>query len=272
MELQVKPTSKLAGYLSDIQSGKLINFPVFCKELTKKQISELTIREIFAAELVKPKRYRITVLDQKVFEEMCQRFQMSASDNRVSAALSGNSHRASVSGSYLLLRRLSETHPVVVWFEAGEVVCPVQTADTLLLVENLENFIALQATLDLLVSWGVDIQCDQLDVVFGSGNQVTNQLHMPFLRRYRRVYCLFDLDLGGIRMFCSLLNQLAQDALYFILPVDLESRLQKSEWHLSAEERTELMRYTGQAPEIDILINQLRDSQRKLEQETYLSR
>lgn len=272
MELQVKTTSKLAGYLSDIQSGKLINFPVFCNELAKKQISELTIREVFTAALVKPKRYRITVLDQKVFEAMCQRFQMSASDNRVSAALSGNSHRASVGGSYLLLRTLLAPHPVVVWFEAEEVVCPIETADTVLLVENLENFIALQATIDLLVSWGVDIKRDQLDVVFGAGNQVTNQLHMPFLRRYSRVYCLFDLDPGGIRMFCSLLNQLAPGALCFIFPVDLERRLQKSEWHLSTEERTELMRYTGQSPEIDILINQLRDSKRKLEQETYLSR
>jgi hypothetical protein len=268
----VKPSSKLAGYLSDIQSGKLINFPVFCKELKKKQISEITIREVFAAGLVKTNRYRITVLDQKVFDEICQRFQMAELDSRVSAALSGNSHRASVSGSYLLMRTISEPHPVVVWFDTEKFVCPVKTANTVLLVENLENFIELQATLDLLVSWGFDIKYDELDVVFGAGNQVTNQLHMPFLSRYRRVYCLFDLDPGGIRMFCSLLNQLAQELLCFILPVDLELRLKKSEWHLSAEERTELLRYTGQSLEIDTLINQLRVTQRKLEQETYLSR
>jgi hypothetical protein len=150
-------------------------------------------------------------------------------------------------------------------------VCPVKIADTILLVENLENFIALQATIDLLVSWGIDIKPHQLDIVFGAGNQITNQLHNSFLRQYRRVYCLFDLDPGGIRMFCSLLSQLSSESLCFVLPVDLESRLQKSELHLSAEERTELLRYTGQAPEIDLLINQLRVSQRKLEQETYLS-
>lgn len=272
MELQEKPSSKLAGYLSDIQSGGLINYPVFCKELIKRQVSELTIREAFSAELVKPKRFRITVLDPKIFEEICLRFQMHESGSRVSAAMSGDSHRASVSGSYLLMRTISEPHPVVVWFDADKVVCPAETADSVLLVENLENFIALQATLDLLVNWGIDIQCSQLDVVFGAGNQVTNQLHMPFLRRYRRVYCLFDLDPGGIRMFCSLLSQLEQDSLLFILPVDIEDRLQKSEWYLSAEERTELLRYIDKSPEVDTLINQLRASQRKLEQETYLNR
>lgn len=263
-------SSRIRSYLEKIRSGNPINFASFRRALTQELVGESEIDRAFKAVLIGPRSYRVQVQDAERFERIVARFSGQNETTRIGAALSGDSHQVNVSGSCLILRSLQQSHPVVVLMDENGYSCPIAIAPVLLLVENLENFLAFEATLNLLTEW-LDVDCSNWQVVFSAGNQISNRLHTDFLQHYKKIFCLFDLDLGGLKAYSSLKNMLPDRELHFVLPDQLEPRLNASHWILSVEEREELLRYRNVTPEVDQLISLMRASRRKLEQETYLA-
>lgn len=270
MKKKLTQTTRLAAYLDAVRSGKLLNYPGLVQELVKKSISESTIRSCFSAELVRLGKYRVQILDEENFSQLFERFSGNTTNDRKHAALYGDSHRVPVSGSYLLLRKDNQPHPVVVWFEGKTFSCPVPQYQTAILIENLENYIAIDLLPDLLKICDISVEIDQIDVIYGSGNQITNQLHQPFLQNYEHLFCLFDIDPGALKMYQSLKKMLPAVNLQFSYPKDIVHRLNTSERKMSVAERADLLTYTGISPEIDKLIQFMRKSGNTLEQETYL--
>ena len=262
--------TRLATYLKSVQDGSLLNYPVLERELIKRSIPESTIRECFFVELVKANKYRVRIKDEACFEALYARFSQRSLENRASAAVLGNSHRTKVSGSFLLLRNQESPLPVVVWFEADTFHCPLEQSRFALLVENLENFIATDQMVSFLHRCGVTVNVDQIDVIYASGNQITNGLHGSFLTRYQALYCLFDVDLGAFKMYQTLCQLLPDTLMEFVYPEDIVQRLQESERRMTVDERADLLRYVGHSVELDQLIQYMRDTGNKLEQETYL--
>lgn len=269
MEREIAQT-RLASYLQAIKAGKLMNFSALVKELTKKSVPQSTIDRCFMAELLKQQKYRVHIVDEVGFNELYERFFSDAINSRTAAALAGNSHRTKVSGSYLLLRRSQHTQPVVVWFEGGSFHCPVVQSRIAILVENLENYISIDQLPILLNRCGISIDINQADIIYASGNRVTNKLHQPFLQQYKQIFCLFDVDLGALKMYQSLHLLLSSTELRFLYPLDIVKRLNVSERRMSATERANLLRYQGLSTDLDQLIRFMRNSGTKLEQETYL--
>lgn len=265
-----KTSTRLASYLQNVRDGRLLNYSVLERELRKLSVPESTIHDCFSAELVKPNKYRVHIKDEASFQCLYARFAKSSLESRTSAALSGDSHRAKVSGSFLLLRNQHCPKPVVVWFEGDKFYCPVEPSKCALLVENLENYIATDQMVSFLNKCGVAVANNQIDVIYASGNQITNQLHHPFLKGYKQILCLFDVDLGALKVYQALCQMLPDTELRFAYPKDITRRLKDSERRMSASERAELLKYTGLSPELDFLIQNMRATGNKLEQETYL--
>ena len=260
---------KLSQYLQNIQEGKAINFDVFRDTLLKKNIPDTRINRLFRVELIKPKQYKIEILNQEDFSNLCQQVGYHNSLSRITAAFKGRSHKVAVSGSFLLLKSPYIDHPQVIIFDKESWFCPVESCKQLLLVENLENFLSYQKTIHLLKQW--DLMPDTVfDIIFSAGNQINNSLHRNYLNAYEKVFCLFDLDVGALKTFKSLTTWLSKAHLEFIIPPNIIDRLLHSEWYLSSSERALLTKYTGLSHEIDHLIITMRDSGKKLEQETYL--
>jgi hypothetical protein len=261
--------TRLSDYLEKVVAGKPINYGAFEKQLELAGITDRQRRDLFRVELAGPNRHTVEILDQVAFNELQNRFVQQALTDRVSAAAAGNSHRVSVSGACLLLRRESVPHPQVVLFEGKEWHCPVKPAERALLVENLENFLALERTLAILPDCG---WCpnEPVDLLYAAGNQITNAILQPFLSRYAELNCLFDPDPGGIHMFRTLRQRMPQYSMRFLYPQDIEARLAVSNRLLDVHVRTDLINYTGISPEVDRLIALLRRTNRTLEQETYI--
>lgn len=261
--------TRLSGYLAKVAAGKPVNYRAFAKQLDSAGISERQLRALFNAELIAPDRYRVEILDRSAFSELQDRFGELQLGDRISAAAAGNSHRARVSGACLLLRRQSVSHPQVVLFERGRWCCPVEPAARAVLVENLENFLALEQTLALLPACGWEVS-EPVDLLYAAGNQITQALLQPFLARYQELHCLFDPDPGGIRMFRTLHQHLPQRSMRFLYPRDIAVRLSASNRLLDPRARADLLQYRGLSPEVDRLIDLMRQTNRTLEQETYL--
>jgi hypothetical protein len=264
------PRTRLSAYLRSVKEGKLVNFTSLEQELKKRAISSSDLHDCFTVEMVKPKKYRVHIQDEAIFDSLYSRFVNSSTETRTGAAFAGDSHRTQVSGSFLLLRNMKTPRPVAVWFEAGTFFCPVEQSRYALLVENLENYIATHQMVSFMAECGVVVESGQIDIIYASGNQITNKLHSPFLGQYQKVYCLFDVDLGALKIYKALSAMLPNAGLRFVYPENVAQRLKYSERKMSLSERAELLNYKGLSVYLDELILHMRDTGNKLEQETYI--
>ena len=83
----------------------------------------------------------------------------------------------------------------------------------MIIVENSELFFAKEVMLNKLnLIFGLNLSLGNTDLLYGSGNQVTNKLNKEFLSQYVSTLCFFDYDLGGIKIFKALKNMLGEKA------------------------------------------------------------
>lgn len=192
---------------------------------------------------------------------------------RIDQSSMGNSHGARVSGAMVNVRSVRQPHPRVVMVnDQGEISVPwgSNPAARLVIVENLENFLSLDGTLSLLPACGLSPAWQDADIVYGSGNSITNILLTPFFQQYQEIGCLFDPDPGGIRM-CDTLHQRGDlPPLYFLAPADLRERLTASTRELNMKQRQQLAIHIRRSPPCAHVAGLIRTTGKHLEQETYL--
>ncbi len=262
-------SSIISGYLTKIQLGQTINLEVLLDRLVEAGYPRTELSQIFSSTKLGKTRYQVNITDPVAFTNLVERFRPSGHAGRVGAALDGDSHRASVSGAYLLMRSLSHPHPVVALYEADYWHVPRAIASVGVIAENLENFLELERTLTLVAGLLHRAPTD-IELIYGSGNQVTNRLNTAFLETFSELHCLFDVDPGGLRMYATLRKQLPAVPLRFLAPDDVEQRLRSSRYSLSEQGSQDIIQYAGLSPETDQLIRYVRRQNAVLEQETYL--
>lgn len=191
---------QLKKYLDRIAEGKSINWGVFLKLTEDLSFSESQLSQIFSWKKIKGGKYQVAIRDRLAFIRLKSTCELPLAKDRVTASLSGNSHRQAVSGSLLHLLGEGQNMPsTVVIDQNGDFHSELKLHHNLLVVENLENFLSLikkreQASLWLGKAW-------QGDILFAYGNAVSNQLHRLFFAHYDNIQCLLDLDLGGFDIF-----------------------------------------------------------------------
>lgn len=177
-------------YLSKIQAGEPINLEALFNRLGVSGVSAVNASRILVGQKLARgnARYTVTIKDELGFASLLSRFAPSKIGGRVGAALDGDSHRSGVSESFLLLRSEQHQHPVVAITESGQWVTPRRLARYGVIVENLENFLRFHETL-AFVSSLLPHPVTDAELIFGSGNQVTNGLNGAFLAQFDPLYC-----------------------------------------------------------------------------------
>lgn len=192
---------------------------------------------------------------------------------RIDQSSLGNSHGARVSSAMITVRSARQPHPRVVMVnDQGEISAPWGStpAARLVIVENLENFLSLDGTLSLLPACGLSPAWQDADILYGSGNSITNILLTPFFQQYQEIGCLFDPDPGGIRM-CDTLHQRGDlPPLSFLAPADLRERLSASTREINMKQRQQLAIHIRRSPPCAHVGRLIRTTGKHLEQETYL--
>jgi hypothetical protein len=257
------------GYLTKIETGQTVNLEVLLDRLVEAGCQRHELLRLFTSTRLGKTRYQVHITDPTAFAALIERFRPSGLVGRVGAALDGDSHRASVSGTYLLMRSQPHPHPVVALYEADRWHAPRPTGPVGVIVENLENFLDLEQTL-IFITGLLHRTSAEIELIYGSGNQVTNRLNAAFLATFSELHCLFDIDPGGLRMYATLRKQLPTSNLRFLAPADVEERLARSRYSLSEQGSQDILQYAGLSPETDQLIRHMRRQNLVLEQETYL--
>ncbi len=204
-------------YLKKILKGQAINYEAFLKKLP--DALRQRHRELFSTEKTGPNRWRVTVLDEAVFETL--REQAATPVSRVDAARKGDSHRHGTEVSFLLVyhQALTGNRPDSVVIAGDSVDIGFRPAPRVLVVENERNFYHYRQMLafagDCL---GQTVDLTNSDVVLGGGNRITGTADLDWMKRYDEVLCAFDYDAGGLQMFSSVQSALGDKACFLQPP------------------------------------------------------
>ncbi len=260
----------ISTYLNKIKSGEPLNFDSFKKQLIQQGIDEADLFKVFETEKISRSRYRVKVLDQDRFAQLLIDFPEQDITDRVSAANAGNSHKHPVSQAMIILWAANNNHPVVILNDADKINSPVSLSKRLLIIENQENFVQKQATIDFLQQQFSDFNDNNIDIAHGAGNAITNRLNKAFFNQYQQIDCLLDLDIGGLDIFKNLINLTQHSNLNFLLPPCAEKLLKQSIIPLQEEQLIVLRQYHQQYPVLRPVIELISKHQKILEQECYL--
>lgn len=257
-------------YLTYIKSGKPVNFDCFKKQLAQHGVNEQTVLEIFSTDKLSRTSYLVSILDQHRFNQFLIDFPEHAVTDRVSAAQAGNSHKHRVSKAMIVLWSELLDHPVVVLNDGDQITTPVSLSKRLLIIENQENFVQKQQTLDFLQQQFPDFKRTNLDIVHGAGNAICNRLNKAFFSQYQQIDCLLDLDIGGLEIFTNLVNLTRHEKLNFLLPPCAGQLLKTSKIPLLEKHLLMLRKYHKQCPLLQPAIEMMLKHGKMLEQELYL--
>jgi hypothetical protein len=262
---------QICNYFKKIENHEPINFDVFAKLLNEEGVNSETILNIFSANKIgRSNSYQVNIKNRESFNKLSVRFPECSISDRISAAEAGNSHRHPVSKAMLVLWPYQSEHPVVVLNSADHINTPVKLSQNLIIMENQENFVRREAMLNFLMKEIPGFNDDQLDVVFASGNAITNKLNKAFFNHYSRIDCLLDLDIGGLEIFQSLDRLTQHPALNFLLPNCVESLLSKYGMILKDHHLPRLRKLAENCPKLDRAFRLIAKNQKMLEQEIYL--
>jgi len=256
-------------YLTRLEQGQPVNEPRLKRGAQQFGFDIDVLLSKAQREHVKKDACRYIGVDLEVLETWRASLETHHASARVQGASLGDSHNARVSGAMLTLRRRQAPHPVVILVEGDAVHFPRAPAERAIIVENLENFLALEDTLALLPSCGLSDAWQDADILFGSGNSVTNRLFTPLFQRYAEIGCLFDPDPGGVRMFDTLWRRGDLPPLRFLAPADLPDRLHASRRPINKAQRQILASQSASRSPAAPVAQLIRKTGKQLEQETY---
>ena len=208
--------ANLAKYLEKINRNQSLNIDLFLKSAAPFSVTETQLLKILSWKKIKAKLYSVTILDSKAFNELIQQYPLNPITDRIDASTAGNSHSKAVSGSMLSLLAHQNSFPQLVIFSSdGDYKTPNSLHKNLLIIENLENFLAVIKQPDTLNLWlDKEWSCD---IVYAQGNAISNKLHQKFFSQYDKIRCLLDIDLGGLDIFKNIRTLASSSQCEFVL-------------------------------------------------------
>ncbi|UZE97232.1 hypothetical protein [Alkalimarinus alittae] len=261
---------KLARYLQKISSERPIDLGAFYRLLNTIRLDVSFSQDEIRATKVKGNKYIVTYLPPSLKRCLEQIARGSEAETRSEAAVQNNSHSVKVNGSFLIIRKGVSDPKIIVFDGDGNLTKDYARADTALLIENRQNFLNISETLEFLadnsnVDFGLDI-----DVIFTSGNEVSNSLHSSFLRQYKELFLFLDLDLGGLQIAANIMVLTDNYQHQFIVPDDIEKRLERVQTTASPEHIDKVIEIGVKFDALAPFARLIKKHRKTIEQESFL--
>ncbi len=260
---------RLNQYVNNIENSQPINLSNFYSLLDTFSLDRSNYVADIQATKVKPKGslYLVTKIDSSLLADLKTLISVVDGD-RCLAATQNRSHSAKVNGSFIILRKGYSAPLITMINPKGEY--EVSQSQTVLLIENRQNFISIHQTISFLERYTDFKFHSSMDIVFTEGNEVSNSIHQSFLVQYKCIYLFLDLDLGGLLISKNLLMLLPKMEFHFLLPRDIEQRLEKIIEPRDKEYLEKVIAIGRENAFLEPIAKLIKDHRRTLEQENYL--
>ncbi|WP_460858814.1 hypothetical protein [Rheinheimera gaetbuli] len=264
-------TPAVQKHLKQIEAGYPVNWKKIQRTLVKIGIPSALLNQAFDVLPYGSDTYQVTVRDDYAFTEIRTLLNKPRNNDRTSASVAGNSHAVSVKGAMLITWAAGEESPKVRVFN-DDTQTQFPAKPNVLIIENEECFLNKEDTFQFVDKYcGTDCPITDIEFVFGSGNSISNKRILPYLKAATgQIYCLFDVDFGGLRIFSNLLaGGLSAERTHYLIPSDLELRLKQSKRIATQAELESLDQVYGISTKTDRIISAIRYYKTTLEQESY---
>jgi len=261
--------SRLSNYIKNIDSNTPINLSSFFKCVGKLRLSQRCDSQNIKTTKIKGSLYTVDWISAELMDEL-RTLAVGNGNSRALAATQNRSHSVKVSGSFLLIRDKS-TIPVVVMIDgAGEYQSPISQSKQALVIENRQNFIDVEIMISFLEKYTAFKYEEGMNIIFSEGNEISNTLHKKFLSNYDCMHLCMDVDLGGLTISKNLMSLLANTKFNFLVPDDIETRLDRVVERESPEYIEGVIKMGLSTPALAPYAKLIKDKQKTLEQESYL--
>jgi hypothetical protein len=200
-------STRIAALLTKIARGELTDMQALARLLIQDGHHFNLLRSLvqYSPSLTRPQHAQIINMDG--FDRLRQKYRITEPGDRVSAALSGDSHRVGVSGCFAVMSSsLLNTPPLVceVHEDVAHLSRPFGT--TLVVVENEELMVQKEQLVAFLEKHCKLPPSADTDLLLGAGNRAASAHYAAIYRHYRQVWFLPDLDVGGAVIFQNALR------------------------------------------------------------------
>lgn len=289
--------NSLKNILLSIENGKPINLLRF-----KKLIDSLNLGVCFELSDIRATKssgntYRVISLPTEL-DQVLKHYVNQIGDDRISSARQNLSHKHKVMGSYLLVihdaylssssQYSNLSHPIVITIDAQgmpsyppsfikEQPLDMQTNTEIektkdknaVIIENRQLFLNWAQT-KVFLQTQCQFSSSNYDVIFGSGNDISNSLHREFLSNYRKLYVCSDIDLGGVTIASNLIKLLPESLIEFVMPNNIEDRLNQVTSFIKPKTVSDIRQICAHHLELDAVCRIITKTHKTLEQESYL--
>ncbi|MDP0562704.1 MAG: hypothetical protein QS721_10430 [Candidatus Endonucleobacter sp. (ex Gigantidas childressi)] len=264
-------STKTMHYLDLISAGKPVNWLIAKRALLNAGIDQSYISAAFEPVAYSDKKYEVKVLCQATIEKIRALLSKNHKKSRSAASITGNTHSTNVDGAMLITWHFDAPTPEVkVFSDALPLIHPDKPH--VLIIENEECFLNKEDIYEFAQKYcGLTAPAEQIEFVYGSGNSISNKRIIPYLKLVEGdVFCLFDVDLGGLSIYSNLLSAgLDPTKTHFLIPTDLIERLKYSKRRATNGELEKLESVYGMSAITDQVITALRHYKKTIEQESY---
>jgi len=264
---------KIDNYFEYIKNGVPINYRNFKKKAMGIGLTDSDLLKLFNVKKANKGKVIVNILIDEEFDLLYKKYNaLGAFKNRKEAATTGRSHSVKVSGTTFSVRRgLNHPYTVIVRGDS-EVVSNTEFSKKLLIVENEENFINIAATHEFLKKHA-NIDIENMDVMFGSGNRAANSYLSQYYSGYEKVFCFFDFELGVLKTAQSiynLLNDKENNQLEFVISDNAHNDLKEFGVDLNTSHIKKLEKIRNECKVLSKAINLMINTGKMMEQEVYL--
>lgn len=260
---------KIQKSLEDIKNHRPINLLGFKNLLADLNLRNKSMANNIEAKRVGSQKYIVNHIPYYLWYEL-EKLANTVNSDRISAAQQNLSHSHNVLGSFIVLRHHNQPLEILEIDVNGDYKINRIMSSQALLIENRQLFISIQATLDFLYSQTNYPKDESLDIIFAAGNEIANKQHKKFLSQYQHLYCLFDVDLGGLLIAKNLYDLLDHSLITWLMPDNIEQRLQNVVLKCDEGYIEKVLKLGQQQPKLKYIVNLIAQHYKILEQEEYL--
>jgi len=256
---------------SRIRAGYAVDWPAVRDRLIRMGVDPQQIDPAVDVTAYSTQEHQVVIVDDAAFSEIERLAAPLDRSSRSAASQKGRTHATGVDGALLAVWATGERAP------ANRVLMddrhlPIPRRKHAFIIENLECFLNKESTYEFAIRYcGVTHDISDIEFIYGSGNSITNRRILPYLQSFQGdVFCLLDVDLGGMRIYSNLLSGgLGLNKTHYLVPADLHERLSKSRRKATQRELDGLSAYYGKTDTLDKLITAIRHYKTTIEQESY---
>ncbi|MBT5491974.1 hypothetical protein HOK00_06940 [bacterium] len=256
------------------------------KELLKYDEGEL-LKEGFVinSSIKSKKHYSLSINREdtnykKFLKKFIEKYWQYTGVDKVELSKEFNTHYSSNTHSILIINENKKLHYKLLIIDNDEIKLNgaesfKQSNEIALIIENQHTFLNFNNYFEKQKALK-KLDYSNIDLIYGNGKNILNQKNEKYLKKYKKIYTFFDLDVAGFEMYVSLKKKLKEQEVENIFVESLEKYFKETAEKVTKDDNDKIYGFIQRnkewlEKEDFSVLNLMELNSKKLEQEIFLN-